>query len=78
MKSIILYGTKDCPWCERVNHLLEDLNIKKIKFLDVQKDFKARTEMITKSNQYSTPVLDIAGNIIIGFDKNAIEHAIRN
>lgn len=78
MNSVILYGTKECPWCERVKHLLEDLNIKKLNFLDVQKDFKARTEMITKSNQYSIPVLDIAGKIIIGFDKDAIENAIKH
>lgn len=78
MNSVILYGTKECPWCERVKHLLEDLNINKLKFLDVQKDFKARTEMITKSNQYSIPVLDIAGKIIIGFDKDAIENAIKH
>jgi len=78
VKSVILYGTKECPWCERVKHLLEDLNVKKLKFLNIQKDFKARTEMITKSNQYSIPVLDISGKIIVGFDKDAIEQAIKN
>lgn len=44
---------------------------------NVKEDMEARDEMIKKSNQMSVPVLDINGTIIVGFDKKAIDEAIK-
>jgi len=40
--------------------------------IDVSKDEKAREEMIEKSGQMGVPVIDIDGNIVVGFDKEKI------
>ncbi len=33
-------------------------------------------EMITKSNQQGVPVIDIDGNIVVGFDKGSIDNLL--
>jgi glutaredoxin len=50
----------------------------KVKFedLDVQSDSKAREEMVKKSGQEGVPVIDIDGQIIVGFDEQAIREAL--
>jgi len=40
---------------------------------DVSKDRNAAMEMIRKSGQQGVPVLDIDGNIVVGFDKERID-----
>jgi glutaredoxin len=43
---------------------------------DVASDMKAREEMLDKSRQLGVPVIDIDGQIIVGFDKKNIETAL--
>lgn len=73
--AIILYGTSSCPWCHKARDFLKS---KKVIFKDVNvgEDQKAAKEMIKKSGQQGVPVLDINGNIIIGFDESAIKKAL--
>jgi glutaredoxin len=40
--------------------------------VDVSEDEKAAQEMIQKSGQMGVPVIDIDGEIIVGFDRDAI------
>ena len=44
--------------------------------IDVGTDQKAAKEMTDKSGQMGVPVLDIDGEIIVGFDKKAITKAL--
>lgn len=39
---------------------------------DVSTDAAARDEMIAKSNQMGVPVIDVDGQIIVGFDKERL------
>jgi len=43
---------------------------------DVEQDPSAGVEAVQKSGQMGVPVIDIAGTIIVGFDKPAIDHAL--
>ena len=73
--KIQVYSTKTCPYC----HQLKDyLNEKKVKFedIDVGSDPVKAQEMIDKSGQMGVPVSDIDGEIIIGFDVDAINAKI--
>lgn len=45
--------------------------------LDVGEDAKAREEMINKSQQMGVPVIDIDGQIVIGFDQRKIEELLK-
>ena len=75
MKKIIVYSTPTCPYCNMVKDFLKE---KKIDFeeVDVSKDQDKAEEMMKKSGQMGVPVLDIEGEIIIGFNKPKIEEAI--
>lgn len=44
---------------------------------DVTHDLALQQEMIGKSGQLAVPVLDIGGRIIVGFNKPAIEQALK-
>ena len=56
----------------------EFLKSKKVEFeiLNIETDDKLANEMIEKSGQFSVPVIDIGGKIIVGFNKPAIAEAI--
>jgi glutaredoxin len=43
---------------------------------DVFADLAARKEMVDKSHQMGVPVIDIGGNIIVGFDQKAVKEAL--
>lgn len=40
---------------------------------DVSRDETAAKEMINKSGQRGVPVIDINGNIVVGFDQEGID-----
>lgn len=75
VKSVKVYSTPTCPWCMRVKQFLKDNNIL-YEDLDVSQNQPAAEEMIQKSGQMGVPVLDIDGNIIVGFDKEKIKTAL--
>ena len=51
---------------------------KKVEFeiLNIENDDNLANEMIEKSGQFSVPVIEIGGKIIVGFNKPAIAAAI--
>ncbi|MCD6523262.1 MAG: glutathione S-transferase N-terminal domain-containing protein [Candidatus Diapherotrites archaeon] len=65
--KVIVYSTPSCPWCTRAKQFLKEHNIP-FEDVDVSKDRARAMEMIQKSGQMGVPVIDIDGNIIIGFD----------
>jgi len=44
---------------------------------NVLSDLNARKEMFDKSRQMGVPVIDINGKIIVGFDQDTIEEALK-
>jgi len=44
---------------------------------NVARDVKKADEMVRKSGQMGVPVLDVNGRIIVGFDKQKIESALK-
>ena len=74
-KSIKVYSTPTCPWCLRAKQFLKDNNIA-FEDVDVSSNQSAAEEMIQRSGQMGVPVLDIGGQIIVGFDKDKIKQAL--
>ena len=67
-KEVKVYSTPTCPWCKRTKQFLNDNKIPHRDF-DVAADQAARDEMVTKSGQLGVPVIDIDGEISVGFDE---------
>lgn len=73
--NVTVYTTPTCPWCTRVK---DYLNQKEVGFkeINVASDREGATEMIQRSGQRGVPVVDINGNIIVGFDQVAIDRLL--
>lgn len=74
-KSVKVYSTSTCPYCVIAKDFLTKNNIP-FENMDVGINPQAAQEMIDKSGQMGVPVLDIDGQIIVGFDKDAISKAL--
>lgn len=74
-KNVLVYSTPTCPYCIRAKQYLKDSGIA-FRDIDVSADEAAGEEMIKKSGQMGVPVLDIEGEIIVGFDKPRIQQAL--
>ncbi|MCK9603063.1 MAG: glutaredoxin family protein [Candidatus Omnitrophica bacterium] len=74
-KKVLVYSTPTCPYCIRAKQFLSENNIPFENF-DVGANQQKAEEMVQKSGQMGVPVLDIDGQIIIGFDKEKIKQAL--
>jgi len=66
--KVKVYSTESCPWCHKAKEFLKEHNIP-FEDINVGEDEKARNEMIEKSGQMGVPVIDIKGEILVGFDE---------
>ena len=76
MPKVKVYSTATCPYCVTLKEFLKE---KKIEFedIDIGEDVEAREEMINKSGQMGVPVVEIDGQIIVGFDKEKISQLLK-
>ena len=74
-KNVKIYSTPTCPWCIRVKQFLKENNVF-FEDYDVGSDRAKADEMVSKSGQMAVPVIDIEGEIIVGFDKERIKQAL--
>ncbi len=74
-KKIMIYSTPTCPFCLKTKQFLKDNNID-FEDIDVSANHARAEEMVAKSGQMGVPVLDIEGEIIVGFDKEKISSAL--
>ncbi len=75
MKKVKVYSTPTCSYCIRAKQFLKDNNIQ-FENIDVSADQQKSEEMVKISGQMGVPVLDIEGEIIVGFDKEAVKKAL--
>jgi glutaredoxin 3 len=71
-----VYSTKVCPFCVSLKQFLKDHKIE-FEDLDVAENAEAREEMVEKSGQMGVPVIDIDGEIVVGFDKVKISQLLK-
>lgn len=75
MKKVIVYSTPTCVYCIMTKDFLKKNNVEFVEH-NVGDDVAARQEMIQKSHQMGVPVVDIEGEIFVGFDKDGISQAL--
>jgi len=74
-KKVVVYGTSTCPYCIRAKQFLQDNDID-FEDIDISADQEKAKDLVEKSGQMGVPVLDIDGEIIVGFDKDKISQAL--
>jgi glutaredoxin 3 len=74
---IKVYSTTWCGFCHMAKKYFDSLGVSYTD-IDVEKDPKAAKEALEKSGQMGVPVIDIDGQIVVGFDKPKIDTLILN
>ncbi|HET9098577.1 MAG TPA: glutaredoxin family protein [Candidatus Saccharimonadales bacterium] len=74
--QIIIYGAEWCGFCHMAKRYLDDKGIK-YHYIDIDTDPKAGMEAIEKSGQRGIPVIDMGGDIILGFDRPKIDASLK-
>ena len=75
MKKIKVYSTPTCPYCIRLKQFLKENNLI-FEDIDVAADRAAADEVVRRTGQMGVPVIDIEGELIIGFDRERIKQAL--
>ena len=70
-KKVKVYSTPVCPWCHRAKDFLKEHGIE-FEDIDVSRDHEAGREMVEKSGQMGVPVIEIDGEIVIGFNRERL------
>ncbi len=74
--SIIVYSATWCAFCHAAKGYLDKLGVKYTD-LDVEADPKNAQQAVSKSGQRGIPVIDIEGDIIVGFDRLKIDSSLK-
>ncbi len=75
MANVLIYTSPTCAWCKKAKEFFAKHNVK-YKELNVVEE-KYAQEAQEKSGQMGVPVIDIDGNIIVGFDEPALKKALK-
>ena len=71
-----IYTTPTCQYCLMAKQFFKTNNVL-YEEVDVLADPKAREEMIQKSHQMGVPVIDIEGEIVVGFDRAGLQRILK-
>ena len=74
-KKVTIYSTPTCVYCKAAKEFFEEKNIA-YEEKNVAEDEKARDHMVQASGQMGVPVIDIKGNIVIGFDEKKLSELL--
>lgn len=74
--KVIVYSTPTCPYCVYAKDFFKENDIP-FEDIDVTKDSSQAQEMVRKSGQMGVPVVDIDGNILVGFQPEAFEQLLK-
>jgi len=70
-KTVKIYSTPTCHYCNLAKDFFKEKGIKYEEF-NVSIDLEKRKEMVEISGQMGVPVINIGGNVVVGFDEEEI------
>lgn len=74
--QVKIYSTPSCPYCVALKGFLEE---NKIEFeeIDVSQDQESMKMIVEKTGQMGVPVIDIDGELVVGFDRQKIVELLK-
>ena len=76
MTKVTIYTTPTCVYCKMAKKYFQEHGVA-YEEKDVAGDLKAREEMIQKTEQMGVPVIDVDGEIVIGFDEERLAELLK-
>lgn len=74
--AVTMYSTPQCTFCKQLKRWFKQHRVA-FREYDVSKDLRRADEMLKKSGQTGVPVVDVNGTVIVGFDRDKLERALR-
>ncbi len=74
-KNITIYSTPTCVYCNMAKNFFKQNGLE-YKDFNVATDLDKRKEMIDKTGQMGVPVIDIGGEIVVGFDESKLRDTL--
>jgi glutaredoxin-like YruB-family protein len=76
--KVIIYSTTWCAFCKTEEQYLDRLGVSYIK-KDIEEDKAAYEELMQKNGGefQGVPVTDIAGSLVLGFDRRKIDEVLK-
>lgn len=71
-----VYSVPDCAWCKKVKKYLETKNIA-FTDINVEQDAEGRKDLKALSPEMNIPLVEIDGNIVIGYDKEKLDEYLQ-
>lgn len=75
MNTVNIYSTPTCVYCNMAKTFFKANNVNYTEH-DVSTDLAKRKEMIDKTGQMGVPVIEVNGEIIVGFDEEKIRSTL--
>ncbi|MEK9170493.1 MAG: glutaredoxin family protein [Patescibacteria group bacterium] len=75
INKVIIYSTPACVYCRMAKEFFKKHGVGFTE-LNVLIDEAARKEMSDKSHQMGVPVIDIDGEVFVGFNRSELERAL--
>ncbi len=73
--TVAIYSTPTCHFCNLAKDFFAEHNITYTAY-DVSQDTERRNEMIEKSGQMGVPVIDIDGELTVGYDEETLKQKL--
>ncbi|MEX2033087.1 MAG: glutaredoxin family protein [Candidatus Colwellbacteria bacterium] len=75
MAKVKIYSTPSCVYCKMAREFFDKHSVE-YEDHDVAANQEALKEMIDKSHQMGVPVIDVDGQIFVGFNRSGLEKVL--
>ena len=75
MAKVMIYSTPSCVYCRMAREFFDKHGVE-YEDHDVAANQEALKEMIDKSHQMGVPVIDVDGQIFVGFNRSGLEKVL--
>lgn len=72
---VTIYSTPTCVYCKALKEYFDSKNVQ-YQEIDVSENEKELEKMVAISGQMGVPVVEVDGNVVIGFDKQRIDQIL--
>ncbi|MBU6427225.1 glutaredoxin family protein [Patescibacteria group bacterium] len=74
-KTVTIYSTPTCVYCNMAKSFFKTNNVDYTEY-NVASDMDKRKEMIDKTGQMGVPVIDLGGEIVVGFNEEKLKSSL--
>jgi len=73
--KVRVFSTPACSWCRKLEDFLRENNIE-FEEIDISQNKEAVVELIEKTGQRGVPVIEIDGEMLVGFNREKISEKL--